>query len=74
MTRASAAARAVSLQGAFVLHLAEARADAAVAAAPEEVAVQVAGAAFQLLGSKQAVETAQQAVAVALADPAMPLK
>jgi hypothetical protein len=74
VTRAIAAARAVSLQGAFVLHLAEARADAAVAAAPEEVAVQVAGAAFQLLGSKQAVETAQQAVAVALADPAMPLK
>ena len=71
--RAVAAARAVSLQGAFVLHLADGRADAAVAAAPEEVAVQLAGAAMQMLGSKQAVETIQAGVAAAIADPSMVL-
>jgi hypothetical protein len=74
VTRAIAAARAVSLHGAYALHLADARADAAVAAAREEVAVQCAGAAFQLLGSKHAVETAQAAIAAALAEPGMPLQ
>jgi len=72
--RAIAAARAVTLGGSYALSLAEPRADAAVAAAPEEVAVQVAGAAFQMLGSKHITEMVQAAITLALAEPNMPLK
>ena len=70
--RAVAAARTVTLGGIVVLHLGPPGVVIGEGLV-EEVAVQCAGAAVQLLGSRQAVETVQQAVAFALAHPEVSL-
>ena len=59
ISRAIAVARSVTLNGLVVLHLCEAAVDASLV---EEVALQLASAAAQLIGGRAAVEAVQAAV------------
>ena len=69
--RAIAAATSITQGGVIILHLSDRIVDASLI---EEIATQAAGAALQLLGSKQAVETVQQAISQALSFPEVPLQ
>jgi hypothetical protein len=68
--RAIAAASSITQGGVIILHLSDRIVDASLI---EEIATQAAGAALQLLGSKQAVETVQQAISHALSFPDIPI-
>lgn len=63
VAKAIQAARQVTQGGLVVLHLSETGVDTSLL---DEAAIQMAGAAAQLLGSRHAVEAVQQAVTMAL--------